>query len=57
MMKKMYEKTFIDDLDQFKKTNFLAMIPEKLKLDLQTRSVINFPQFLFASSKKMIKQF
>ncbi len=57
MMKKMYEKTFIDDLDQFKKTNFLAMIPEKLKLDLQTKSVINFPQFLFASSKKMIKQF
>jgi hypothetical protein len=28
------------------------MIPEKLKLDLQTRSVINFPQFLFASSKE-----
>lgn len=57
MLKKLDEKTFIQDLDQFKKTNVLQMIPEKLKIDPSTLSVTHFPQFLFASSKKMINRF
>lgn len=52
----MQERTFMEDLEEFKKNNYFKMIPEKLKVDQQTMKVVQFPTFLFASSKKMIRR-
>ena len=54
MLKK---KTFIDDLEYFRASNYLTMVPDKLKINPQTSTVVQFPLFLFASSKEMVINF